>query len=151
MLDSAIFIEAQTGDVCLGPQIRLKAGQAKSIAEPTIAGWLAGSVDYGNGYEWLTLRGLSFGGEKAALSLCFHEGLLKQIAWSVSLPNESLEGGWPTKEAIDNQLSFVRKELGRQLHLRTGQVEAKYDWGTVWSVFDAKGFLASNGVRYELG
>ncbi len=148
-MNASISIEQQTGDICLGGQIRLKAGQPKSIVEPMVGEWLAGSRDFGNGYEWLHLRHLSFGGEPAGLGLCFHDGFLEQVSWSVNLPNAPMEADWPTKEAIDDELSFVRDELARQLHLIPGQTEVTFDWGKVWSVFDAKGFLASNGVRYS--
>jgi hypothetical protein len=56
-----------------------------------------------------------------------------------------MEGGWPTREAIDRELSFIRETLVRDMNIHTGQMP----WGEVWSSFDAKGFMAANGLRYR--
>ncbi len=66
-------------------------------------------------------------------------------SWSVQLPNAPMDGGWPTREAIDAEVSFVRDVLANEMSLRTGVTP----WGAVWSCFDPKGFLASNGLRYR--
>lgn len=150
-MKSSISIDPQTGAICLADQIRLEAGQPKSVVEPLVGEWLDGSRDFGNGYEWLDLRRLSFGGQPAGLGLCFHAGLLDHVSWSVNLPDAPTEAGWPTRKAIEDELSFVRGELVRQLRLTPGQCGMTFDWGEVWSLFDAKGFLASNGLRYRRG
>ena len=54
-----------------------------------------------------------------------------------------MEGGWPTRDAIDKEVAFVRDILAR------GGLIRKFGWGEVWSGYDAKSFIASNGLRYR--
>ena len=57
----------------------------------------------------------------------------------------------PSKAAIEAELAFIRKELSSQLKKPIGERESKFPWGTAWSMFDAKGFQASSGIRYAAG
>ena len=100
-------------------------------------------------YEWLTFEGVSFGGQPCGFSLCFHEGHLTEMNFAVALPDETSEGGWPTREAIDQEIAFVRKELEKQLSRSFKRGEVRFAWGVVWSQFDQKGFQASAGLRYK--
>jgi len=138
-------IDAKTGDICIGNFIRLAPCQPKAGVASQVAEFLAGSRDHGSGYEWLDLRDLTFGSQPASLSLCFHDGSLKQAAWSVQLPDAPTEGGWPTRDAINTELAFVRSTLWNEMAIQPGRTA----WGEVWSSFDAKGFMASNGVRWQ--
>lgn len=140
---AALRIDRHTGDIRIG-DIVLHPNQTKSSIEPMVADFLEGSRDHGNGFEWLYLRGMTFGGQPAWLSICFHDGRLDQASWSVQLPDAPSEGGWPTREAIECELSFVRESLMREMNIQLGEMP----WGKVWSSFDAKGFLAANGLRY---
>ena len=141
-MEPAIFIDRATGEIRIGDRALLKPNDAKTSVEPQIAGLLAGSRDHGNGYEWLNLRGLTFGGEVASLSLCFREGLLSEASWSVALGEA---GGWPTKKAIDREVSFVRNALANGMGIKPGRLP----WGEVWCLFDARGDAASSGLRYR--
>jgi hypothetical protein len=140
-----LWINRNTGDIRIGDLALLQPSQSKSSIEPLVADLLEGSRDHGNGFEWLYLRGVTFGGQPAGLSICFHDGRLKEASWSVHLPDAPMEGGWPTREAIDRELSFIRETLVRDMNIHTGQMP----WGEVWSSFDAKGFMAANGLRYR--
>lgn len=140
-----LSIDRDTGSIRIGDVVLLESNQTKDLIEPKVATLLAGSRDHGNGYEWLDLRGLSFGGQPARLSLCFHDGRLEQASWGVRLTDAPMEGGWPTREAIDSELSFVRETLARDMEIYPGRMP----WGEVWSSFDAKGFMAANGLRYR--
>ncbi|WEK57512.1 MAG: hypothetical protein P0Y52_13355 [Candidatus Brevundimonas phytovorans] len=144
-----ISIDPKTGSICLGDSVRLSANDPKAAIEHKIAEWLHGSRNHGNGYEWLDLRGFSFGGHPAALSLCFHDDCLVQAAWGVQLPNAPSEGGWPTRKAIDDEVKFVRTTLTNMIEFKDGFGRSQFPWGEVWSDFDNKGFLASNGLRYR--
>ncbi len=64
------------------------------------------------------------------------------------LPNAPAEGGWPTREAIDEEGAFVRRTLAKE-GLSLGDSATAFAWGEVWSGFGPKGFLAGNGVRYR--
>ena len=139
-----LWINVDTGEIRIGDLALLRPNQVKSSIEPLVADLLEGSRDHGNGFEWLYLRGLTFGGQPVWLSICFRDGRLEQASWSVHLPGAPTEGGWPTREAIDRELSFVRETLARDMNIRAG----KMPWGEVWSSFDAKGFMAANGLRY---
>jgi hypothetical protein len=106
-------------------------------------------TDHGNGYEWLVFGGVSFGGRPCGFSLCFHRGRLTQVHWGVSLPNAPQAGGWPTREAIDAEIAFVRGILQQSLGRSFVSGEERFPWGIVWATFDSKGFQASAGVRYR--
>ena len=137
-------IDCGTGIIRIGNDIVLEPGQAKAVIVPRIADLLRASRDHGNGYEWLTLSGLAFGGQAATLALGFHDGRFEQASWSVELPGEA-EGDGPTRAMIDDEVSFVRHVLINQMGIRPGDMP----WGKVWSQFDARGFLASHGFRYR--
>jgi hypothetical protein len=140
-----ISIDRDTGSIRIGDVALMKPHQLKGAVEPQVANLLAGSRDQGNGYEWLNLRGLTFGGQPASLSICFHDDRFEQASWSVVLTDVPTEADWPTRDAIDSELSFVREALARDMDIHTGQMP----WGEVWSHFDAKGFMAANGLRYR--
>ncbi len=140
-----LWINKDTGEIRIGDHGILQPNQARGSIEPLIADLLVCSRDHGNGFEWLYLRGLTFGGQPVGLSICFHDGCFEQASWSVNLPDAATEGGWPTREAIDCELSFVRETLVREMNIRVG----KMPWGEVWSSFDAKGFMAANGLCYR--
>lgn len=146
-METQITIDPQTGTLGVGG-VRLQPSQSKSEVEPQIAELVKGSRDHGNGYEWLYLDGLTFGGQPSSLGLCFHDGRLEQASWSVQLPGAPMEGGWPTREAIDDEITFVRDILTNQ-GLNVAKNPGKFSWGEAWSSFDAKGFIAHNGVRYR--
>lgn len=143
-MEAKLTIDRDIGSIRIGNVAVLQAGQSKDTVALLIANFLAGSRDHGNGYEWLYLRGLTFGGQPAALSICFHDGRFEQAAWSVQLDDAPMESGWPTRDSIDSELSFVSETLARDMGIRSGPMP----WGEVWSRFDAKGFMASNGLRY---
>ena len=115
----------------------------------TLAPLVRGKRDYGNGYCWLTLNRMTFGGEPCGAALCFFENRLKEAAWSVSLSTQKLEGGWPTKESSDAEIAFIRGELVRQLGRSLPTGLARFDWGEVWSIFDEKGYSARSGLRWR--
>lgn len=140
-----ISIDRDSGSIRIGDVALLKPHQRKDAVETQVANLLASSRDHGNGYEWLNLRGLTFGGQPASLSICFHDGHFEQASWNVGLADAPMEAGWPTRDAIDNELSFVREALARDMAIHAGQMP----WGEVWSHFDAKGFMAVNGLRYR--
>lgn len=124
----------------------ISAGQTKADIEPLLAPFARGGRDHGNGYAWLDFGGLSFGGYPSGLSLCFFEDRLVEARWGVSLPDAPMEGGWPTRQAIDDEVRFVQRILTEQLGRSPDA--ASFGWGQVWSMFDAKGFLAAHGIRY---
>jgi hypothetical protein len=142
---AAIAIDPDTGDIRIGDSVVLTPRQAFATIEAVVANWLTGSSDMGNGYAWLHLKGLTFGGHDAGLALCFHDGRFEQASWNVDLSGATQEEGWPTREAIDEEIAFVRRILAADMGLKTGGMP----WGEIWSSFDAKGFLASNGLRYR--
>lgn len=141
---TAFSINSITGSIRIGEVASIAANQQKVEVVPRVSELITRSRDHGNGHDWLDLRNLAFGGQPAVLSLCFYDGLLKAAAWSVRLPNASTEGGWPTREAIDAEIAFVRQTLA-EMGIGVGSVI----WGEVWSSFDPKGFMAANGLRYR--
>ena len=148
VMTTPFSIDPHTGSICVGEGIRLEPHQRKASIRPQVVDWLVASQDHGNGYEWLHLDGLSFGGQPAALALCFNHGRLDQVSWSVLLPGAAVQEGWPTREAIDAEIAFVRETLGAS-GLMAPAKPSTFAWGEVWSDFDPKGDLASNGLRYR--
>jgi hypothetical protein len=144
-MTAAFSICRQTGDLRIGNEVSLSPYAAREAAEPSIAPWLFETRDMGNGYAWLKLRGVTFGGQPASLALCFNNDRLAEASWSVQLPSAPEEDGWPSREAIDAEIAFV----GRTLATEMGLAAKRQPWGSVWSVFDPKGYSASNGVRYD--
>ena len=142
----SLVIDPSSGTIRIGDAIRLESHETRASVESKVADLANGARDHGNGYAWLYLGGLTFGSQPAGMGLCFHDDRLEQIDWNVRLPDAPMEGGWPTREAIDDELSFVRSVMVNEMGLTIGQTT----WGEVWSAFDAKGFLASNGLRYRL-
>ena len=59
-----------------------------------------------------------------------------------------MEGDWPTREAIDAEVAFVRGVLARK-GITVGELPQKFLWGEIWSIFDSKGFVAANGLRFK--
>ncbi len=123
--------------------------QEKSNIEALASQWLGGSRDLQNGYEWLKLRDLTFGKQLAGLSLCLHERKLVSAHWGVSLPGAVTEEGWPTRQAINQEIKFVRRILVAMFQTELTDGGLVFPWGTVWSRFDPKGFCASHGVSYR--
>lgn len=142
---TAFSINRDTGTIRIGQVGSLAANQRKVEIMPDVSDLVAGSPDHGNGYDWVDLHNLTFGGQPAMLSLCFYDDLLKEARWSVQLPNASTEGGWPTRATIDAEIAFVRRALAEEMGIGAGTLS----WGEVWSSFDPKGFLAANGLRYR--
>lgn len=143
-----IRIDPRDGSIVLGDDVRLEPFQKKRAIEPLVANLVDTTQDHGNGYEWLHLRDLSFGGHPAWLALCFQGGRLEQVSWSVRLPTDTMEGGWSTREAMDEEIAFVRSELGKD-GLSVGEGDTTFPWGVVWSHYDPRGDLASHGLRYD--
>jgi hypothetical protein len=141
-------IDPLSGSIHVGDVV-LKPFEEKLKVDSKIGDYIAGSRDHQNGYQWLDLARLSFAGEAAALSICFFSGRLAEASWSVLLPNAPTEGGWPTMVAIDNEIAFVRRALRDRFGSDIDNGQCFTLWGTVWSCFDAKGFLASNGLCYS--
>jgi hypothetical protein len=139
--DGSVYIE----DCSLA----LSKGVGKAEVSAALAQFYHSSADYKNGYEWLRFQGVSFGGQPCGFAVCFHFGALTEIHIGVSLPNAELEGGWPTRRTIDQEVVFMRAELAKQLSRSFQHGRECFSWGEAWSTFDPKGFFASTGVRYE--
>jgi hypothetical protein len=142
----AFSFDASDGSMLVGDR-RLGAGQSRRAVERLMAPQVKGRRDFGNGYAWLDLEGLSFGGQPAWLSLCFHRGRLSAANWSVGLPGAP--EGWPTREAIDEEIAFVRSVLAQKIGFASRDGSMTFPWGEVWSLFDPKGDLAASGLRYR--
>ena len=123
-------------------------GMQKEVAASALATLFRSHTDHGNGYEWLAFHGLTFNAKPCGLSLCFHLGKLQSAHFGIALQNASLESGWPTREAINAEISFIRQTLAQSFSRSFSTGREQFSWGTVWSVFDPKGFQASSGIRY---
>lgn len=142
-------IHPADGSLALQPSGRVVGkGLRRQDVQALLAEFFGGSHAHGNGYAWLSLHGFDLGGKPCWLSLGFHEGLLNMVLIGVGLPGAEEEDGWPTQKAIDNEIAFVRQALGKQLGRHFGNGDVTFPWGTAWSRFDPKGFVASAGLRY---
>ncbi|NLR98694.1 hypothetical protein HGP17_17890 [Rhizobium sp. P38BS-XIX] len=148
-MTAELTIDPSDGAICIGGQLRLVASQEKTGIETLASEWLGGSRDLHNSYEWLQLRGLTFGKQPAGASLCLHEHRLISAHWGVSLPGAAMEEGWPTQQAINQEIKFVRRVLTAMFRMELTDGAFSFPWGTVWSRFDPKGFSASHGVSYR--
>ena len=144
----AFSIDPETGDIWIG-EARLAAHQAKAEVEPRLAQLIEGARDHGNGYEWLYLGGVSFGGQPAGLALCFHNGRLAEAMWSLRYAEVAEEGAWPSRDASEAEIAFVREVLARDMGFDARRASMRFGWGEVWSDYDEKGAMAGNGLRYR--
>ena len=67
-----ITIDPQSGTFGIG-NVTFDPQQLKSEVEKIIPQLLKGQRDYNNGYEWLYLEGLTFGGAPTSAGLCFQD------------------------------------------------------------------------------
>lgn len=147
-MEPELVIDRQTGALLLGEANSICANRIKPEVEAQTSRFAQTWRDLKNGYEWLNPQGLRFGSLPCALGICFRDQKISEARWSVSLPEAEMEGGWPTRKAIDQEIQFVRKILKQQLGKNFGSGVESFSWGSTWSQFDQKGFLASNGLRY---
>jgi hypothetical protein len=129
-------------------RVHICRGLSRQDAVAALSSHFRSALDHGNGCEWLSFQGVTFGSQPCGLALLFRHGTLTEIHFSVMLTGAKMESGWPTRAAIDAELAFVRQELSTQLKATVGEREAKFSWGVAWSAFDPKGFQASSGIRY---
>ena len=141
-----VSIERDTGSLRIGDIGRLTSGQSKADVLVQLEPFVRGERDHRNGYVWLRLDGLTFGGRPAFLALCFHNDRLTEVGWSAKLPG--VADGWPNRKEIDEEVAFVRKTLVTQIGFKTSRSAMKFRWGEVWSSYDPRGGQASNGLRY---
>ncbi|MHB8971375.1 MAG: hypothetical protein ACYC3X_23810 [Pirellulaceae bacterium] len=148
MKHSLTFSPADGSIKIAGCAVEITSSLSKAQARAAFASLKLTSMDHGNGYEWLTLHGMSLGGRPCSIALGFCGETLERVHWGVELPNAKLEKGWPTRETSEEEIAFVRNYLGEvfQRSFRTGQ--ETFPWGVVWSTFDPKGYAASSGLRY---
>ena len=118
------------------------------LVRDSLEGLLQRERDVGHGYIQLSVANVAFGGRPAGLSMYFHQGKLEMVTLGVSLPDDELLEDWPTEESSMRQVMFLRKELERQLLVTFEQGVARFSWGSAWSRFDPKGFMATAGVTY---
>ncbi|MDT9579919.1 hypothetical protein RS982_01150 [Stenotrophomonas indicatrix] len=143
-------IDAADGRIQIG-NLPTRIGPALSLDQARIAfaAWIQGERDVGTGYLWLSLQGLSLGGARAGISLCFRGQQLDMVTMGVELPGAELQEGWPTQAAIDAEVAFMKRTLGAALGRTLAGGHARFDWGEAWAGFDPKGFMASSGIRYR--
>ncbi|WP_428313055.1 hypothetical protein [Hydrocarboniphaga sp.] len=132
-----------------GSALKLGAGVSRVAAVAALGRHYSGNRELKDGGEWVYLQGLSFDGADSGMSLYFEHGALLEVNWSVILPDAELDGGWPSQEAIDQEIAFVRAALGKLKKRGSFSGRERYAWGEVWCEFDAQAFSASSGLRYR--
>lgn len=146
----SLSISAKDGSIHIEEcALVITKGLVRDVAADKLSQFYVSNIDHKNGYEWLRFNGVSYGGQPCGFSLCFLHGEMAIMNFGVSLPNMKLEDGWPTRETIDQEISFVRKEMAKQLGRTFQYGPERFSWGVAWSSFDAKGVCASAGLRYE--
>jgi hypothetical protein len=149
MNTTELVISPDDGAIHLsGYRLALRGGLNKEAVRKALATLFRQEQAMGNGYEWLSFHKVTFGRQTCGFAACFNRGALTEVHFSVSLPDAKLEDGWPTREAIEEELAFVRSQLNAQLGTAPDAASTAFPWGTVWSMFDPKGFQANSGVRY---
>lgn len=146
----ALTFNPEDGNIHIdGCNFVVRNGLTEADVKLQLHEFLRSESNHQNGYAWQMCRGFSLERESAGLALCFHLDRLIAVHVGVTLPGIRLEGGWPTKAAIDQEVAFLRTSLGRQLARSFQGSQEEFSWGTAWVLFDAKGFLASAGIRYK--
>lgn len=148
-MPSPIVINSSNGSLkLLDLGLVIRKGMERASVEAMLSQFPKSVVDHGNGYSWSSFNGLTFGSMPCGISLCFHHGALTEVHLGVVLPNRKFEHEWPTREASDQEIAFVRKVFHDQLKRRFRNKVEHFPWGVAWSMFDEKGFCASSGIRY---
>lgn len=143
---SELVFDPNTGAISIeGYAITLCSGMTSNTVLAALSSCHRNSINHQNGYEWLSFDGLSFANHPCALSICFNNGRLTEMHWGLKT---SAPEGWPTREAIEQEVAFVRSALKEIFSRPFSSGRETFPWGQVWSHFDPKGFLASSGVRY---
>lgn len=127
--------------------LTLTKGTSLESVKRELSALIYAEDDMKTGYLWLRLKSLSFGSQPASLSLCFLHGKLDMMTMGVSLPDDEVDQNWPTEATSQRQVEFMRKELEHQLSCKLDK--QNFPWGSVWSHFDEKGFMASAGIHYK--
>lgn len=144
-----ITIDPTTGAVSIGEiSLTLQEGISYVTAKAELSPLQRGEQDHRNGYCWLHLHRLSFGGKPAGLGLCFFNSRLCQLHWGVTLREDASDNSWPTQEESDREVVFLRETLRPMLSRSFSSGEERFDWGSVWAAYDMKGGFASAGLRY---
>lgn len=123
-------------------------GTSKSVVESEFARLNKSHIEHGNGYEWITLGGISFGGIPSCLSLCFFLDAVQQVQIGVSILDVECADNWATRASSEREVEAVCRELGKQLDCDFSSGQVTFSWGTVWSVFDERSCHPSSGLRY---
>lgn len=132
VLTAALRVDPATGAVHLeGASAVLVGGMARAATLEALQGVAA-----------------TLGGQPVALLPCFEHGELAELRLGVDLPGAPVRDGWPTQAAIEAEVAFVRAQLQAQLGTLLEAGHARWPWGEVWSLFDAKGWQATAGVRW---
>lgn len=147
----ALLIDPADGSLRIdGCVLTVRPGLDIGRAREEFVSFYRHHTDHRNGFEWLNFGGVSLSGRPASFSLGFHNSVLDDmVLFSVSLPNASMEDGWPTQQAIDDEIAFVRRALAAQLGCTFKRGVAEFSWGSAWALFDPKGFQASAGLRWR--
>ena len=149
MNTTELIISPDDGVIHLsGYSFALRGGLNKEAVRKALSPLFRQEQSMGNGYEWLSFHNATFGKQPCWFAACFHQGALTEVNFNVSLPDAKLEDGWPTREAIEEELAFVRSQFKAQLGTAPDAASTTFHWGTAWSMFDPKGFQANSGVRY---
>ena len=147
-----ITIDPATGTVSIaGISLTLQAGLPYEQVEATFSSFKQSERDHRNGYRWLDLHRLSFGGKPAGLGLCFFHSHLCELHWDVSLREDTSDTSWPTQEESDQTVVFLHETLRPMLSRPFSSGDERFPWGVVWALYDAKGGFASAGLRYGNG
>lgn len=148
-MNAELSISAQDGSIRISSVAQaISRGIRRDVIASEMEAFARGNIDHRNGYEWLMFHKLAFESQPCGLSLCFYEGSLQEVHLGVQLANASSKASWPTREAIDAEVSFMRQAFAKIFSRKFLTGEERFTWGVVWSAFDAKGFLASSGIRY---
>lgn len=145
-----LTIDQQSGAIHIsGIDVAIGKGMSKIDASNALKPLFDRNRDHGNGYSWLCFSKVKFGLMPTSFNLCFLTDVLERITFSVALPNERLEQNWPTRESSEREVKFVRLQLNAQIQYDLTTNQTEYPWGSVYSYFDEKGFMAASGLHYS--
>ncbi|WP_189688231.1 hypothetical protein [Pseudorhodoferax aquiterrae] len=131
-----------------GLSLVLAPGVLRKTVSSVLASLHRTSIYHGNGYSWEVFQNAGLGGQPCRFALGFHDDKLREISVGVSIPGTELENGWPTRAAIEAEVEFVRAVFSQQFCRSFSEGRVSFQWGSAWSMFDAKAVTATSGVRY---
>lgn len=140
------MIDKKTGYIILSDIIQIKHNDSQQEILSLNIGQSNKQWNHNNDWAWLQENNVFVDGKYFIFQFGFFKDKLKEMLLCVSNDKFNLENNWDNwseqKELanLENYKEWLKNELGTQ---------KDFDWGTVWTLYDARSGSSSIGIRYK--